>query len=297
MKHAYLILAHNQFAILHKLIEALDDARNDIYIHIDKKVQQLPQLAAKHARLCILSKRIEVFWGDVSIVEAELLLFATAREHGNYAYYHLLSGVDMPLKSQDEIHQFFADHSGKQFIGFSPGNQNKKISRKVQRYHLFPKKFRSVGGIEAFFIRFIRFLALETQIVFGIKRSRDTLFKKGTQWVSVTQDFVDYIVHLQKLILKQYQNTFCADEIFIQTLCWNSAFRDAVFDYQSEGRSAQRIIRWIDNILVDWDNSDFDQLMSSDLLFARKFNEDNLIVVNRILKKITDTDNEGKADG
>ena len=38
-KHAYLIMAHNEFHILEKLILLLDDSRNDIYIHIDSKVK------------------------------------------------------------------------------------------------------------------------------------------------------------------------------------------------------------------------------------------------------------------
>jgi hypothetical protein len=30
MKHAYLIIAHNEFEVLKKLVEALDDEKNDI---------------------------------------------------------------------------------------------------------------------------------------------------------------------------------------------------------------------------------------------------------------------------
>ena len=37
MKHAYLILAHNNFNQLKKLINLLDDIDNDIFIHIDEK--------------------------------------------------------------------------------------------------------------------------------------------------------------------------------------------------------------------------------------------------------------------
>ena len=36
-KHAILIMAHNQFDILEKLLIMLDHERNDIYIHIDRK--------------------------------------------------------------------------------------------------------------------------------------------------------------------------------------------------------------------------------------------------------------------
>lgn len=38
MKHAYLIIAHNEFELLKLLIDRIDDARNDIYIHIDQKL-------------------------------------------------------------------------------------------------------------------------------------------------------------------------------------------------------------------------------------------------------------------
>lgn len=39
-KHAYLIIAHNQFALLKELLKSIDDERNDIYIHIDKKYRK-----------------------------------------------------------------------------------------------------------------------------------------------------------------------------------------------------------------------------------------------------------------
>ena len=35
-KHAYLIMAHNNPYILKKLLNLIDDKRNDIYLHIDK---------------------------------------------------------------------------------------------------------------------------------------------------------------------------------------------------------------------------------------------------------------------
>ena len=38
-KHAYMIIAHNEFDLLETLVRLLDDPRNDLYIHIDAKVQ------------------------------------------------------------------------------------------------------------------------------------------------------------------------------------------------------------------------------------------------------------------
>lgn len=37
MKHAFLIIAHNEYPVLEVLLSMLDDERNDIYLHIDKR--------------------------------------------------------------------------------------------------------------------------------------------------------------------------------------------------------------------------------------------------------------------
>ena len=71
MKHAYLILAHNEPELLSLLIGRLDDARNDIYIHFDRKLTLLPDVKTQHAGLYILKDRVDVRWADVSMIEAE----------------------------------------------------------------------------------------------------------------------------------------------------------------------------------------------------------------------------------
>ena len=60
MKHAYLILAHTEFKLLGFLVSRLDDPRNDIYIHFDKKLRVLPKLEVKQAKLFILEHREDV---------------------------------------------------------------------------------------------------------------------------------------------------------------------------------------------------------------------------------------------
>ena len=80
-KHAYLIMAHNQFDLLCKLIRELDDERNDI----DKKAGTIDE---KRFRECVqrsnvfFTDRISVIWGGESLVECELLLFKAAAERG-----------------------------------------------------------------------------------------------------------------------------------------------------------------------------------------------------------------------
>ena len=42
-KHAYMIMAHHRPDILQLLINSLDDERNDIIVHIDKKSNMKPE--------------------------------------------------------------------------------------------------------------------------------------------------------------------------------------------------------------------------------------------------------------
>ena len=117
-KHAYLIMAHDNFYILEKLIQLIDYDLNDIYIHIDKKAKNFNfnyfrNLVNKSNIYFV--KRFNVRWGGYSIVEAELELLNKAIK-GEYEYYHIISGVDLPLKSQEYIHKFFNANRGKEFI-------------------------------------------------------------------------------------------------------------------------------------------------------------------------------------
>ena len=286
MKHAYLIIAHNEFEVLERLICALDDARNDIFIHFDRKLKELPVVKTQNAGLFVLTERIDVRWGDVSVVEAEYALFETACQRHSYNYYHLLSGVDMPLKSQDHIHQFFHEHQGKEFVGYSYGNISEQMRLKIQLYHLFPKHFRETKGWKAFGRKFLRATFLRLQLALGIKRNRGITFKKGTQWISITHDLAIYLLKQKKHVLHMYHHTFCSDEVFVQTICWNSHFRERVYDLHNDGRGCMRAIKWIDSQLWEWEEKDYELLMQAEALFARKFSNKHIEVVNKILNTV-----------
>lgn len=124
-KHAYLIMAHNNFKVLEKIIELLDNKKNDIYIHIDKKVkfnyeeEKKYKSMARNSKIKFLENRIKISWGGYSQIECELLLIKEAlKSEENYSYFHLISGVDLPLKNSDQIYNFFEKNNGKEFVHF-----------------------------------------------------------------------------------------------------------------------------------------------------------------------------------
>lgn len=56
--------------------------------------------------------------GGYSLVNAEMILLRKATEVGHYNHYHLLSGQDLPIQSQETIQKFFLKNSDKEFVGF-----------------------------------------------------------------------------------------------------------------------------------------------------------------------------------
>lgn len=280
MKHAYLILAHHEFALLQTLIDCLDDERNDIYVHIDKKVKTLPPLHARKSGFYFTEQRVDVRWGDLSMVKAEYVLFESAMAKGPYAYYHLLSGVDLPLRSQDRIHAFFEEHAGKEYIGYTELEMSPELSQKMQRWSLFPRHFsRKRNGYSLLRGAFIRL-----QKVLGIKRNQEIPFKKGSQWASVSEDFVRYVISRKDWVMKTFSHTFVPDECFLQTLCWMSPFREKLYDLTSDGAGCLRAIGWNQGELTDWSARDYDALAGSPALFARKFNCSDPAFIDRMVQ-------------
>lgn len=284
MKHAYLILAHNEPELLSLLIGRLDDARNDIYIHFDRKLTLLPDVKTQHAGLYILKDRVDVRWADVSMIEAEYKLFHAVVDSGRqYSHHHLISGVDLPLKNQDYIHSFFAQHQGKEFVGLHQRPMNRHADRALHYWHPFTRSFRGSGCVFAI-KRILRYLVIQTQVLLGIRRNTTIPFHKGGQWVSITRELIDYLLEQEGRAFTIFSRTFGADEYFVPTLIWDTPFMERLFDATDESRGAMRYIGWrADGQLIDFTPQDLPALQQTEYLFARKFNSRDKAFLQEIL--------------
>ena len=273
MKHAFLIMAHGSLELLEVLLSMLDDERNDIFLHIDKKSDMLDGHPLHTAKAClfVLENRVDVRWGDLSQIKAEYALMEEALHHGPYAYYHILSGQDLPIKSQDFIHHFFEVHQGKEFVGINHGEEFEwDCRRKMMRYWLLTRYTRTrFGAWNAIIRRLNKYLA----VLLGAVIHRPNMeFAKGANWVSISQHCVEYIVSKKDFVMKRFNYTFCPDEFFLQTLVWNNPeLRSALYSETDEYEGCMRLIDWKRGNPYVWTMADKDELLHSDRLFARKF--------------------------
>ena len=291
-KHAYLIMAHNEPYILERLVKLLDDKRNDLYIHIDKKNKDIDKNKisglVKKSKV-YFTKSLDVRWGSSRQIDCELLLLEEATNRDNYDYYHLLSGVDLPLKTQDEIHLFFEKNNGKEFVSFCDYSSIRSgVIGRVMYYHLFTNNLRSSKKTNLSQKLHSLFLKIQKLLKINRIEGKEDSFKYGANWFSITDDLARYVLKNKKYIRKTFKYTLCADELFLQTLVFNSDFYDRLYLKDCDDYSQiMRCIDWKRGDPYTFRLEDYDELMKSGMFFARKFstNTDKLII-DKIYKKL-----------
>lgn len=272
-KHAFLIMAHNEMALLKKLVSLLDDIRCDIYIHIDAKLAdfdcKIIEESVENSDI-YFAERTAISWGGYSQILCELKLFDLAKKHGNYEYYHILSGVDFPIKSKDYFYDFFDKNRGKEFIHFAPERFNRENAHRYKYYHFFQEKMGRSNNIYRLLEKFS--LHIQSNLVDRTKRFPELVYKGGTNWCSITDGLVQYILENVEKIECLFKYTLCCDEFFIQTLVYNSEFYKNVYNPapQLSSEPCLRLIDWKRGNPYIFRLSDYDQIKQSKCLFVRK---------------------------
>ena len=272
-KHAYLIMAHTQPELLKILLRMLDNERNDIYIHVDAKALDYPMdeisNVVKNAT-CTFTERTDVKWGAYSQIHCEMVLLkeAVKKEH---VYYHLLSGMDLPIKTQDEIYSFFEKYDGLEFVDEDSAAISDAALSRVKYVHKFYGKAGSIKDI---------FGALETkgQKLLGVDRTKkygQVTFQKGRNWFSITHSLAKLTVEEEPWIREVFADSVCGDELFLQTVARNSTFAEKICNPVTMPEVP-------DTRYIDWERgnnnnpyifreTDKEALENHSALFARKF--------------------------
>lgn len=298
MKHAYLIIAHNNFSQLLRLIGVLDHQDNDIFIHPDVKWKEFDEKAVsegcKSSGLFIVD-RTDVIWGDYSQIACEMALFEAAVKKGGYGYLHLMSGADFPLRPIEQINAFFEERFPAEFVYYDQIQDVDKFARRCREYHFLQRytgRHKNAKG----FLSSCENTLLKLQRALGINRLREDGYHglaKGSNWVSVTYPFAEYLVARKKQIERQFRYTVCCDEVFLQTYLKQSPYYRNLFRMGAKDRNG---FSFANMVYTDWQrgkpytfqSADYDELIRSPYLFARKFDEkSDPAILDKLERRIT----------
>lgn len=268
MTHAWLIIAHNEFTILQRLVSMVDGAECDIYIHFDKKLNSIPSICAERARLFVLSDRVDVRWGSVSQIKCEMTLFEAAAKNGPYDYYHIISGTTLPLKPLDKLDSFFSDCGGRSVLTGLRQDTPYQEMLKVRRYNLFLRNYTSPHWLVRGLSQFGWKSAIAIQRFLHIQANRGKVFYKASNWLSLSEDAVRYILSRKTEIRHTYRWSFCGDEYFVPSELMASPLKDRILN--SDIYLKREIAR---DKAATFQLREYPALAESNYLFARKFTE------------------------
>ena len=181
----------------------------------------------------------------------------------------------MPVKTRQYIENYFSSvQPGTNFVHF----QHKEIIRdhrdRVKFY--YPLQRWNLQN------RIIRLALRRTgellQRPFVDRTKKDPegyVFQKGANWFSITHALAQYLLEKESEIREFFSDTYCPDEMFVQTEIVNSPFRDTLPEhaFENDYASCLRYIDWQRGNPYTFTDGDLDELLAAPetALFARKF--------------------------
>jgi Core-2/I-Branching enzyme len=260
---AIMMLVHKNEEQVKRLINHLSKDF-DIYVHIDKRA---PIKIPSQVNIFVY-KKYKTYWGSFNSIMATLYLLGEAYKK-RYDRYILISGEDLPIKSNEEIIKFFEDNQNEYItVDKLPTRKHLKADlNRVTKY--WPNKggadkndiiFRIIGKIERMTLHFMNRIRT---------RPIDYDFYGGDAWFNITNTSVksifEYIRNNNKYI-QRFKWTRVGDEIFYQTIIRkieNLKVIDNCLRYvdRRNGAAHPKILR----------EEDYEKIINSNNLFARKF--------------------------
>lgn len=302
MTIAYLILCHTDPQYIKRLAKKITENTNDVaFVHVDGKSNFAPfqKELGNLPHVKLLENRVPVHWGGYSSVEATIRLFKSAlsRERERFDRFVILQGLEYPIKTNHEIHEFFENKPKTEFIlaqNISKTSNPKEKHKYSLYWHLDSASYLSVKILHKMYSA----LFLKTGIIppfkpnyvknaAGVKMD----IHQGCAQFAVTRQLAEYIVkfHDENDGFNRYFRTMYApDESYFHTIVYNSPF--VKFTQNGQATTKPRLedfenvtyFEYTKTITIFKSKDDWPKLRDSGFLFFRKASSESKALLDYI---------------
>ena len=265
MRIACIIMAHKEPGQIEQFLKRFAGHPFDFFIHLDKKINSKPfEYLGEMPQVYFIKKRTEVRWASYNFLAALFQSISEVLACGiEYEFISVMSGQDYPIKPVSSIYHHLEKNPGRNFICYEENTEwwAHAITR-IIKYHFTNFGFRGRYRLQFLLNRLLpaRKFPLPYKLYGGPRAMCMTLSAECARYI-VT------FMQTHKELRRFMQYTWGPDEILIPTLIMNSAFKETVINNNfyfidwTEGGSNPKILKL----------EDFDSLLHSDKLLARKF--------------------------
>ena len=263
MKQVFLIHAHKDLQQLNALVDQLCDEDFLIYVNVDRK--SALDVRRLHPAAVLVRKRIDIYWGDFSQVQATLdSLTQIDAEVPDFDKVTFLSAQDYPLLSNAAMKRALADLTHHELLDIvAIGEQGWSCAH---RYQYFSRPATSPLPTLAYRI------VNRAMRAGGLKRAMPGLLAPwgGSSWWALSRGCIRMIlatVRADPPLLHFFRTVDCPDELFFQTMVMNSPYASRVLGNHF------RYVQWPSDgarnpVVLGAD--DFDNIVESGAHFCRK---------------------------
>lgn len=277
MRVAHLIITYTNPFQTERMIQQMQHPDFDFYIHVDAKFPLASHdNLKKYSNVYFIQNRVDVQWAAYSTIQAEFNglqeILDSAR---NYDFISLMSGQDYPIKTPAQMQAFFEARKGKLLLKYRAfSGEWEEGMQRVNKYHLTDFRFRGQFFLERLINTFIK----RTNQPIGMKFYGSSMF-----W-AISPEAAEYVlqtVDRDPKMRRFFKYSWAPDEFLFQTILLNSSFAEQVVNenchyYKHPPNTPSP---------KTFDLSDFPDIITSDRLYARKF---DLKKAPELLDKIDD---------
>ena len=289
MKVAFLISAHSDPTQLGRLIHALNDGENHFFVHVDQKVNAksfMDAVAESDRAFCtFIEERYWVQWGGFSLVRFQHALLRACVQSGiSFERVFMLSAQDYPLKSVAAIKAELEKEPEREYLlglNLSDNAVPEKQKDRFRLYHFgrdvrvrsYKLKMLCSGSLRML----MKILPLRKKPYIEVCGQRWAVYA-GSAYMCMTFELAKYILGVMdgnKAVMDYFKYSFAPDELVIPTIVYNSAFAARTLGQRHEYKGLITLSPvthfWYGKQIKVLDEGDYDELMRSNKMFARKF--------------------------
>lgn len=263
MRVAHLIITYTSPFQTERMIQRMQHPEFDFYIHVDAKFPlESHDNLKKYSNIYFIQNRVDVQWAAYSTIQAEFNglqeILDSAR---TYDFISLMSGQDYPIKTTEQMQSFFDERKGKLLLKYRAfSGEWEEGMKRVNKYHLTDFRFKGQFLLE----KLINFFVKRTDQPKGMKFYGSSMF-----W-AISPEAAEFVLKTVDRDLKMrrfFKYSWAPDEFLFQTILLNSPFASKVINenchyYKHPPQTPSP---------KTFDSSDFDDIITSDRLYARKF--------------------------
>lgn len=307
-KICFVVLAHHQPVVFHRLLDHLPGENSEVVVHVDKRSDLARFTRPAQEEVHFLPRRSRVHWGGWSLTQAILDGLSHGLDVTDADYFMYLAGTDFPIKSRQQLGVFLQENFPRNYLNHYPlvpgiwghgliGRYRfMDLRARLQDQRHEPNQAPSTAGHKLL----NAWLRFENRINrrLGPRDTTWTRFYSGSSRWCLNRATVEFVIrHTMSPQGRKLRRFFKAstnsDELFFQTVILNSSMKDQcvgfdeqecmeIFEHRREPMPDEKRV-FLHHI--DWNPErenpaimqlqDFQELAGSDKFFACKFLEEH----------------------